>query len=339
MEEKAIQKSKEETSAALLESEDFINNFKSIYHILNGAPDTKIKVFNEDKIIKLSDIYNLNDKIQDKFKTHNIITNKVELCLTFTNHKAMKFNSWIEFNRTKWDIPVNTESCSIQWDFYIKLPYYKMPQRHTLKVRMGSTIRPNEFFQLMFESDDDFELMEATADVVCKVDFINSVICNELINIVSEWYEVLEKNNTYNKHIVFLKKKSRVLAQFINIVFLITGATILYTFAKLLLNNTELTNNTTKGFLLTIYLWCLISGGGMYLFNLIGKLIGRAIVNKAEKISSFSNFIFTQADKNKDKEIENKNTKVVNQIVISVIGSCVFALLSFTLNHMLKLIK
>lgn len=199
-------------------TDETISNFKSFYYLMNASPDQQIKIFDDDKIINLPDIIILNDKIQNKLCNHDIITNSISIGVMLSDNTIQEFKNWEEFKRTDWNIPSYTRNLFIEWNFHIKLPNYQLPQPHKIKIRIGSDIKPSEFFQIMAQEDNDAKIEEATAQVICKIDFVNSIICNELFQIVSSWYESLEKN--YNKKIIIRKieKYSKYIARTIHFI-------------------------------------------------------------------------------------------------------------------------
>ena len=171
-----------------------LDQFKSLYYLLNAKPDSQLRLIKEDKEIDFNDLVELNEKVVSKLKTESLETSITTITIVFKSKKVSTYNNWLEFSRTNWNIADQTLSISINWDINVKLPEHELPQRHTLKVRLGSAVRPSEMFQLMMTSDKDDELMEATSNGVCKVDFINHVIANELLAIVEDWYQTLPNN-------------------------------------------------------------------------------------------------------------------------------------------------
>lgn len=211
-----------------------IEAVKSIYYWLNAKPDTQIKIFKNPKLINFEDIISLNEQIQRKLINHDPQTMMVQVNVLLENGEIKSFGTWDEFKATKWNtISTETESVSIIWDMNIKLPHYEMPQRHTMKVRLGSPIRPNEFFQMMVTSDDDSEIKQSIAPVICKVDFINSVISNELIQIVENWYRCLKNTEPRSLFQKFISHFNQSVSRITHYLVIIAGLFIAFYFFKL----------------------------------------------------------------------------------------------------------
>ncbi len=75
---------------------------------------------------------------------------------------------------------------------------------------------------------EEHELIEKTSDVVCKVDFINFHLANELKNLVRDWYEALPKNKLSNPFVSFTLKHTKKIEELFKIAFLLVGSLIMY---------------------------------------------------------------------------------------------------------------
>ncbi len=170
-----------------------LEEVKSFFYTLNAKPDTEIRLLPDRKILELADIRAINEQIAEKLRNHTVDAAITSINFILSNKKIKDYSTWAEFERENWDtVNEKIKTVSINWDILIKLPHYKLPQRHSMKLRVGSDILPKDVFQLMLTSDDISELIEAQASSVCKVDFINSIIAGELLNIVSNWHEGLK---------------------------------------------------------------------------------------------------------------------------------------------------
>jgi hypothetical protein len=87
----------------------------------------------------------------------------------------------------------NTLHITLSWKFLLKLPRYKVPQEHSLRVSLGNSVSPKDMFQLLFTKEDveysDF--LQQRSFGVAKVDFVNDVIAQELLYIIKEWHKGL----------------------------------------------------------------------------------------------------------------------------------------------------
>lgn len=321
----------QETSVATHELQDqFISNFKSLYYMFNASPDTQTQIFDDNKLVTIDDIYELDGKVSEKFRTHDVIVNSISIIVTFINGKSKEFNNWQEFNRTDWNVSLITKSVNIQWDFFIKLPNYKTPQRHTVKIRIGSKLRPEELFKLIVESDNEHELEKNIADLVCKIDFVNAVICDELMNIVKEWYQGLQKDLYNNKIAIFYEKHSKRISTYLDRIFPLISIVIVYSLTNIYLNDyADNFNITTTIGAQKLLLWLTLSSSFIYIFRLVGHTLANYNYRKAKKFVSSSDVIITKGDKNKMQEAILRNKSLVRDISINILASTIFAIVTF----------
>lgn len=326
-----------ETAVTRIEpSDEFISNFKSVYYLLNASPDSQMQVFNENRIIKMEDILELNDKINSKLNIHNIIANSLSVYISFNNGKSKSYENWNEFTRSSWTIPDTTKTFNIHYDFFVKLPYYEAPQRHSLKIRIGSNLRPDEYFKILLESDNDSEVDSLLANVVCKVDFVNSVICDELINLVRDWYQTLQKDYSRSKIERLYSKHANIISKYIDTIFPLIALFIIYGATSEYINRVDLNNYNFKTVLQDLLLWFVISSTTFYLFRFIGYTLASINYKRAKSFNDYSYLFITKGDFNKRDEIEQKNKSIVKQISINISASLLFALISFLWGIMMR---
>lgn len=310
-----------------------LESFKSILYWINAKPDTDIRVFQESKNVNIENINWLNDSIVEKLKTHDVLSyiTTIEIILKGWNIKS--FGSWKEFQRTKWDIPWITESINIKWDINIKLSHYELPQRHTLRVRLRSELKPKEYFELLTNSETDGEAIEWKAFLVAKIDFINASLWSELLNVVENWYKILTDAGIKPSIQKFIEKYKRVIARFSEIFVIIIWLSIFYT----LLNYSDVfsmlnQNNTIKN--IFIVLWLLIVA--YKTSEITSDYIGGKIWSKISKIEEQSMFFITTWDKNEKDRREKKNKSLILKVFLQFIMLFIWVLISIFLEVLLK---
>ena len=202
------------------------DEFKSFFYQLNAKPDTEIRLLPGEKTLELSDIKSINEQIAAKLQNHDITADIASISFILSNKKIKDYSCWAEFERGNWNaVNEKIESISINWHILIKLPQYQLPQRHSIKLRIGSVITPKDLFQLFLTSDNLSELIEARSPSICKVDFINNILAIELLNIVSNWYEGLKDSPDTRAVQKFIKKHGKLFSEIVRhalpVVFLI----------------------------------------------------------------------------------------------------------------------
>lgn len=312
-------------------SEDHLKIFKSAYYCLNAAPDTQIKTFRGSKKIELNDLYTLNQKITEKLDVHKIVVRKVSVSVLLEKNRSFNFESWEEFKLTQWDYGSKTKSINLEWDFFMQHPRYEMPQRHTLKVRMGSLISPKELFQILVDGERDIEVEAALSDVVCKVDFVNAVICQELIHIVEDWYELLVDVDQ-NKVLAWLQKRSNSAAWFMDFLCLFVGLTGLYNLTKFFLSTCDSFNLSSPEVLLKMYLWACCSFFVSVLAMRIGRFTGAKVAQNLGNVNEGTVFLVTTQDRHIVDKRHNTGICILKdffmRLVIAVLAGIVMIFLA-----------
>ena len=205
------------TNEVAIIDESQIKQFQSLYYLIKGKRDTDIKLFTEFKQFSFQDVLELNDKVYKVLELHQLVTDILNVNVGLENKEIKTFGSWNEFKNTDWNISARTKYITIEWDFNLLFQnqFHNVPQTHTMRVRIGNSLKPSEMIQVVFQGGDEYELEEAQAQMSCKIDFINAQICNQLKTIVSEWYEALPKNSDDHKLIKLILKHEVKIQNFI----------------------------------------------------------------------------------------------------------------------------
>ena len=314
-----------------------MEEYQAFYHWLNAKPDSEIKIFPNNRRFKFDDIKELNGKIAEKLKLHKIVSNSSSITLFLSNRRVLEFGSWDKFINHDFAISAETKAISIIWDFYIQLESYKLPQRHTIKLRIGSHLKPGEFIQLLWQGDDELAIEEAASHVVCKVDFINPVICNELFGIVSEWHEALTKNIYQNKNHNVLKRHHAKIESSLVVLFLVAGTFVIAPILNLI--NAKYHFITADTFhispiIIGLSAWAI----AMYVFYIMGRFYSDRTSKLIDNISPLYYFEVTKGDRNKIEESKADNKKIVGKIIKEFSIALVIDIIAFLFWKLLKMI-
>ncbi|TRO81106.1 hypothetical protein [Trichloromonas acetexigens] len=191
---------------------------KSLLYLAAGKHDSNTKLFKRPIVINNNDISELNDLVQQKLTQHQTPVSLVNVAISYKANRSVSFGTWKEFEQYKWNIPDVVEHINIKWDFFVKWPTYAIPQRHTLSVKIVSKLNPMQMMQALFSKDpDEMEDIELNlAPVVCRVDFIDHLLSEELINIVKKWVEARREPDFITTRNSFLKKNKTSIARAIH---------------------------------------------------------------------------------------------------------------------------
>ncbi|MBD1996862.1 hypothetical protein H6G00_09550 [Leptolyngbya sp. FACHB-541] len=309
------------------------DGIRAAFYYLNVKPDTELRLLPDGKILTVEDIKNLNEQIIDKLTIHDITANITSINFILSGRKVKDYSAWNEFERANWDAVNETvRSISVTWEILIKLPTSELPQKHSLKLRIGTAIPPKDMFQLFFSSDDVLELLEAGAAGVCKVDFVNHIIAIELLNIVSNWYEGLKDAPKTDEIQRVLKKQERLLLElirnFIPILFLI----LTYSYSPYLLPFFGIGNNVSLDNLQKVFILMMAAfSTGTVVGRSLARLLGAAV----DRYEEYPKFSMTRGDKNTLEKTRASNTRITQQIVSRSLWTVFAVIISFLFRFLI----
>lgn len=170
-----------------------LQSASALLAVMHGKSDSICRLFNKEIVVGKDDIESLNEMMLEKLSLHNRLVENTSLDISFMNKRVIELKSWEDFRQydfAKIDSP--TKSIHIQWDFFIQLDGYQSPQRHTVHVRVSSSPNPSDFFKVLvsggFDEADDLEIQSSL--MLCRVDFVNSALAEELIAVAEKWHEL-----------------------------------------------------------------------------------------------------------------------------------------------------
>lgn len=189
-------------------------DFKSIFYMFNGKPDTTTKVFTENVKVDFDSIVELNNRLLEKLQMHYIEEGYIaSITVSFANRKTISFDCWRSFEQYNWVESSYIKSVVLVWDFAVKLGGYENPQRHKLTVKISDGLKPEEMLNLVLTGkiENMEELDTNHFPIVAQMDFINVQLSEEFINIVSEWVNSLEKARDGKSKVILALRKHRKL--------------------------------------------------------------------------------------------------------------------------------
>lgn len=315
---------------AVAEEKQQLSIFKSVYYQMNAKPDSMSKAYSRKIIIDKDDIVELNNRVCEKinlnYEDDGFITS---VTVDLKDRRVIVFKCWEEFIQHSWVETSSIMSISIQWNFNIRIPGYDLPQRHNLVVKLTNGLRPEEMLNLIFSGKiEDFDEVELnTFPVVARVDFIQALLGEELLNIVGEWVRG-RKQNTASKNVVLIlmKKYRKRIAQYFEYVsfimtFILTVGINTYYIRGLNIDKLSDLSMTEFNNLLI-----LLATSVMVIF-LLKQIFEKLAENVYEKLSEYGRvFIFniTRGDKNLQDKINNSDKNSGKMILVKFVLSLIF---------------
>lgn len=310
------------------DEEIFSTNFKSMFYYMNAKQDSTTKIYQQKIKINIEDIYNLNDIVIDKLKHYPNEGLLVSINVNYENRKSVQFGSWNEFKRCKFRDSNAIRSITITWDFNCKLPGLKVPQKHSLMVKLTNGITPEEMLNLIISGNVENieELDKDFFPIVARVDFIDRLLGDELLNLVGSWVDGLTKvHQEKNKFILLLKKHKRKVAYIIQyLITILSGIFALRLLNKIINTYTiNMIGEMSKQQLIITINSSVILFSIIFIINKIFGVVAQIVFNKLKEYDDNHIFSITKGDKNKQdklkKEEKLRERRIIFNIVLTII--------------------
>lgn len=329
------------TELTINEQERELNFFRTMYYQLNAKPDSMSKAFSRKVIITRDNIIELNKQVLEKIRLHYHDDGFIAtITANLSNKQVLNFNCWEEFVNYDWIVTQCINSIILKWNFNIRMPQYEYPQNHTLIVKLSNGLGPGELLSIIFSGKiEDIDEIETNAfPVIARVDFIEPILGEELLNIVSKWVDGLKHTKSKsNVFILFMQKYRKRTAQYFNYFSFIMVAIL----GGIVINNlVQSFNVVTLGMIQTSQFMELFNLLIIYFIILFLSLkLFEGIAEKVyENLTKYGqNFIFniTKGDKEKQEEIDERNHKNGKKIILQFICSIVFNVLCGVISGLL----
>ncbi len=309
-----------------------INNASALLALLHGKNDSICKLFKKEIKVDKAKLKTLNTMIMDKLELHEIQAVSTTIDVSFTNKKTLNFKSWDEFVSYDFNqITYPTRAIYIQWDFFLLLSGYKVPQRHTINVRITSSPQPSDMFRAMltggFDGDDEIDFQTCT--MICRVDFINNTLAEELINVVGSWNDICE--NAISERGIFKKwiyNHGSLIANCGEFFTMLSICALIAITIKYGISKEWLTvNNVTMIFVL-IFLIPFFE-----LIKTIGEKVGQTTYNKISQIMRIHIFTLSDGDSKKIERLK-KASNIKKEIILFMLNVVVSIILSLVFFFM-----
>jgi len=312
--------------------ENNLHNASALLALLHGKSDSICRIFNKEIMVGKTELKTLNDMMIEKLSLNNVLTITTSIDISFNNKKTVSFKSWDEFVLHDFDkINSHTKTIFLQWDFFVSLANYEIPQRHTVGIRIASTPNPSDVFKAFlsggFDESDSFEVQGST--MICKVDFINNTLAEELIHVAEIWNDLCE--SAYSEKGIIrpvLQKNRNFLAHSFEVCLTAWIAILIAIIFKILFEK-NLFNVTAEkllyvfivSFPVTIFIRKISGFGGKTIFENLGDLMSTHI------------FKISKGDEKERERIKQKSgfgkelfAYIVNTI-ITIVTSIIFLFL------------
>ncbi|EHL17371.1 hypothetical protein HMPREF9630_00538 [Peptoanaerobacter stomatis] len=200
--------------------EHSLSTYNALCHRIFTNPDNTQKIFYNNILLKINDVYDIIERVNRKFSLHNNTEFSITIGVKFDDREYIEFSGYESFKHHDWNENKSILNMTITWDALLKIPNYEIPQRHRLILKMSNSMRPEEILKIIFsgEIDDMEELDKKFFPIVVRAEYISQRIGQELISIVEEWVKNNEQPTINPKYINYLKQKKYIISKAIELI-------------------------------------------------------------------------------------------------------------------------
>lgn len=296
------------------------NDLKSIFHLLVGKPDSTQKMFKRRILVGVTSIKDLHERMHEKLANHRIEGLVATVDVSFEDKSSLEFGTWAEFDQHRWTGPKVTKEVRLRWEFLVAVDGYKVPQRHTVTVKLSPHLKPFDVMRAVF-SKDPSELDSIEIDsvpIVCRVDFVNHILSKELIAVVDEWVHGLPEPVVANSWFTWFEGNDELFCSVLRY-----SAPIVAGFAAFMSLGLVFPDPDNPGSpitlqdSLTLAHWALVSLIMLYIVDKGSKFISRKSYEAIQQYGSFKMFHLTNGDDISAQKLAERNTRQIRNFLVS----------------------
>lgn len=309
--EKELGRHRGETVLASLDREAL----KRFFYVFAARPDSRVKLFTRPITIVKQDLLDLNSMMSEKLRLHRIQAAVTRISIAFKKRELLEFGSWDDYEKYNFDEPTPIEHLSVVWDLLFKLDDNPIPCRHTVTLRIASELTPAQVLHTIMSQDyDAIESLEINAaPCMVRVDFINSRLSDEIVELVKKWNEGRRKAIEERPTLSWMKRQKDKVAPIVHYV-LPACLVILSIFSLGRMDRQSI------GALQLVHFgyWAIVTVVAVFLGNKIGLRMGRKVFRSLSDIGKLPIFQITRGDKTRCDEIAQENIKGRRSIIVLI---------------------
>lgn len=188
-----------------------LTEYRAAFYQLIAKPDSVTKVYNRAAVVDIQDIFELNDRICTKLGHYQEAGFIIQVRVKFSDGKTKIFPDWKAFTAHSWYESESINNIILIWEFNAVFPEFKIPERHTLMVKLSNGLRPEEMLNLVFTGkiEEISEMDNNLFPIVARVDFVDRTLGDELLDIVGKWVKSLQESTVQKSKVMLLLKKNK----------------------------------------------------------------------------------------------------------------------------------
>lgn len=302
-------------------------SLRSLFHLLVGKPDSTQKIFDRPVQISPQSLIDLNERIQDKLKSHHLEGMVASASLIFEDKTTIDFGGWAEFQSFRWTTSKVTKEVLMRWRFLLSVQGYELPQQHALTVKLCADAKPIELLHAMLSKHpaEDDNSVTHFAPMVCRVDFISHTLAQELIAIVEEWNKGLQSPSARSNFFSKMDKYKDYVAQSIDYSIPVLFSMAMIGVLRMLFSSNNHAEPLTIGVAISMMSWLIATFIAVYSSQKVSNRLAKIAYASLDKYGMYSMFLLTNGDENRLQKIDKTNQKQVRNFLLSTF-------LAFALN-------
>jgi len=293
-----------------------------IFRLITGRQNSVVEIFPRPALVNLKDIQELNKNILEKLNRHSVVPPSFSAIVAYTNNRSEELNNFDKFDSSiMWSTHYETESIHLKWDFFTKFEDQQNPSTHSLSVRIANSMHPAQFFQaILSKQPEDIESLEVkNAPMSCRVDFVDNILSQELIALVSNWNKTLRSPEAAFPILLKLRNHDDLFSSLItHLIPLLTAFGYVGWFYSKYHSQREALD------LFILGIWLLGSFFVIRISKLLAGWLSRFCARQLNRIGRFTVFELTQGDSNAQNRFSARSSGALWKFVGGVTSAIVY---------------
>jgi len=310
---------KEDSQELVIKTDLSKEAFQTVFRYLFSKENSLIELFPNSIIVNIKDLEDLNRQINQKLAQYDVLGITFDAVASYENKKSEQYSSWDKFFNDDWSTPNVLDQLLLNWRFMIKFPKIDKPTSYVVSVRLASALKPQHLIQAIFSKDpEDIDKIEMElVPMCCRVDFVDPMLSQELMNIVSDWNKGRPSPEYVFPIIKKIKKHSELIGFILrySIPILSIVACIIYYWNKT--HNLDLSLPATTSLIVSSILWLVTTSTVLFITAGIGYLISVYIRRQLYSFGRFTIFNLTKGDNKRQADLEAKSKNSFWKFLIS----------------------
>ncbi|MDB0543887.1 hypothetical protein LBW62_21865 [Ralstonia solanacearum] len=169
-----------------------IQTLQGIYNELTGKSERVGKSYGKPFQINLSDIENLNRRIEQAHDQYHIVSNNCNVFVYYVDDTRDKFSSFDRFALHSDGSASAVESIFLKYNFLVCLPKTRAIQNYTVSIRLASRVAVAKRMMSEFYGAPPAILrLMGNRTAVVHVEYVDYLVARNFLNIIDEWFRVI----------------------------------------------------------------------------------------------------------------------------------------------------